>query len=164
MWKSSQFPSQYLWFIFEQKCPSPFSYISALYRNRDVVTWIKLNFQYLLWLCGLWCHVIQLVGTNISDYSVSELSYVISFKKGMYFRFCVCSLPQVKGTTSCHQNPFWILHPCSLKMYTICSVMCGNARHNAYHSNLGWGVIGSDSSSSDHCLMIFSISVMSVLQ
>lgn len=98
----------------------------------------KLNFQYVLWLSGLWCHVIQLAGTNTSDYSVFELSYVISFKEGMYFRFCVCSLPQMKGTPSCHQNPFWILHPCSLYMYTVSSVMYFNARHNAYHYNLGW--------------------------
>ena len=93
--KTVQLPGQYLWFIFEQKCPSPHS--SPLYRNRDVLTWKKLSFQYVLWLSGLWCHVIQLVGTNISDYSVSDLLYVISFKKVMYFWFCVCSLPQMKG-------------------------------------------------------------------
>jgi len=98
----------------------------------------KLNFRYVLWLSGLWCHVTQLVGTNTSDYSVTELSYVISFKKGMYIRFCVCSLYQMKGTSPCHQKPFLILHPCSLNMYTVSSIMYVNAKHNAYHYNLGW--------------------------
>lgn len=144
-----------------------YSYIYPLYRNRDVLTWIKLNFQYVLWLSGFWCHVIQLVGTNILDYSVSEFLYVISFKKLMYFWFCLFPSsdeeiyhPVIRTLFEFCIHVLWI---CT-QYVLLCVIMQDIMLITIIWVGVGGGVIVSNPSNSDQCLMIFFISVISVLQ